>query len=159
MSIVVTVTEIHAPIERVFDLSRSVDLHTESAGSTRETAIAGVTSGLLAYGQEVTWRGKHFGIWQELTSRITAFSRPDHLRDSMVRGAFKRFDHDHFFVSREGITVMKDVFDFNVPLGLLGSAVDALALNSYMRRFIAERNKVIKRTAESEDWKRFLPHS
>ena len=27
--------------------------------------IAGVTSGLLEMGREVTWRGKHFGVWQE----------------------------------------------------------------------------------------------
>jgi hypothetical protein len=69
-------TDIHAPIERVFDLSRSVDLHMASTAQTRERAITGVTSGLMTLGQEVTWRAKHFGSWQHLTSRITAFERP-----------------------------------------------------------------------------------
>jgi len=120
MAVIRTVVEIRAPIERVFDLSRSVDLHVRSAGGTRETAIAGVTSGLLEMGQEVTWRGKHFGVYQNLTSRITAFSRPNHFRDSMVRGAFQRLDHDHFFKAHGDLTIMEDVFDFTSPLGFLG---------------------------------------
>jgi hypothetical protein len=40
----------------------------------------------------------------------------------MVRGAFARFDHDHFFNSHDGeSTEMRDVFDFNSPLGPLGA--------------------------------------
>jgi hypothetical protein len=62
-------TTIAAPIERVFDLSRSIDLHANSASGTSEQAIAGVTSGLIEIGQEVTWRARHFGIWQTLRKR------------------------------------------------------------------------------------------
>src|SRR5262245_31855607 len=91
------ITIIAAPVERTFDLSRSIDLHTESTSATGERAVGGATSGLTGPGQEVTWRARHFGVWQSLTSRIVAFDRPAHFRDSMVRGAFRRFDHDHFF--------------------------------------------------------------
>jgi ligand-binding SRPBCC domain-containing protein len=156
VSVVTTITEIRAPAERVFDLSRSVDLHVRSAGATGERAIAGITSGLLELGQEVTWRGRHLGIWQNLTSKIDVFSRPYHFRDSMVRGAFRKLNHDHFFEARGDITIMKDVFDFTSPLGILGRIADALFLTEYMRRFIIERNAVIKRTAEGEDWKMYL---
>lgn len=45
-------TEISAPRERVFDLARSVDAHLDSAGATRERAVAGVTSGLIGSGEE-----------------------------------------------------------------------------------------------------------
>ena len=158
MAVITTITEIRVPAERVFDLSRSVDLHVRSAGSTGETAIAGVTSGLLGLGQEVTWRGKHFGLWQNLTSKITMFSRSDHFRDSMVRGAFRRLDHDHFFEAQGELTVMKDVFDFTSPLGILGRVAETMFLESYMRQFLIERNDVIKKTAEGNDWKLYLPH-
>jgi ligand-binding SRPBCC domain-containing protein len=120
VSFVTTITEIRAPSERVFDLSRSVDLHVRSASATGERVIAGINSGLLELGQEVTWRGRHFGIWQDLTSRITIFSRPDHFRDSMVRGAFRELEHDHFFEAHGDLTIMKDVLDFKSPLGILG---------------------------------------
>jgi hypothetical protein len=40
-------THIRAPRARCFDLARSVELHTGSAASTRETAVTGRTSGPL----------------------------------------------------------------------------------------------------------------
>jgi hypothetical protein len=55
-------THINAPIGRVFDLSRSIDLHMESTKKTGEKAIAGKTSGLIELGETVIWRAKHFGI-------------------------------------------------------------------------------------------------
>ena len=66
-------TFVAAPIERVFDLARSIDLHTNSTSSTGERAIVGVTSGLIGPGQEVTWRARHFGVWQSLTVCVTVF--------------------------------------------------------------------------------------
>jgi ligand-binding SRPBCC domain-containing protein len=149
-------TRINAPIQRVFDLSRSVDLHAVSTAQTGERAVTGVTSGLMSLGQEVTWRARHFGIWQHLTSRITAFDRPTHFRDSLVRGAFLRFDHDHFFSQQAEITVMRDVFDFQSPLGILGRIADCLVLTRYLRYFLTTRNTAIKRAAESDEWQRYL---
>jgi ligand-binding SRPBCC domain-containing protein len=156
MAVITTLTEIRAPAGRVFDLARSVDFHVRSAGSTQETAVAGVTHGLLNLGDEVTWRGRHFGIWQNLTSRIVTYSRPDYFRDSMVRGAFRRLDHDHFFSERDGVTTMKDVFDFTAPFSIFGKIAETVFLTSYMRRFIVQRNADIKRAAEGEDWKSYL---
>jgi hypothetical protein len=83
------VQNIAAPIERCFDLSRSIDLHMASTDWTGERAIAGVTSGLIGLDQEVTWQGRHFGLGIQHTSRITAFDRLWHFQDCMVRGAFK----------------------------------------------------------------------
>ncbi|MEH6514179.1 hypothetical protein [Maribacter arcticus] len=40
-------TEINAPKEIVFDLSRSIDLHKISTEHTKEEAISGKTSGLI----------------------------------------------------------------------------------------------------------------
>src|SRR5262245_62035929 len=122
-----------APPTRCFDLARSVDAHTASTAHTRERVVAGRRTGLLNLGEEITWRARHFGISQELTSRITAFDRPRHFRDIMVRGAFSRFDHDHFFVAADGGTLMRDVFDFRAPLGPLGRLAESLFLTAYMR--------------------------
>jgi len=155
--VIVITTEITAPVQRVFDLSRSVDLHAASTAQTGERAVAGVTSGLMSLGQEVTWRARHFGIWQYLTSRITAFDPPTHFRDSFVRGAFRRFDHDHFFSQQGEITVMRDVFDFPSPLGILGRIVDSLILKRYLRHFLTIRNAMIKEAAETDAWQRYLP--
>jgi hypothetical protein len=71
-------TTIDAPIERCFDLARSVEVHLAGNVHCGEQAVAtaGVTSGLIGLGQRVTWRAKHFGVWQNLTSEITAMEPP-----------------------------------------------------------------------------------
>ena len=107
-------------------------------------------------GEEVTWRARHFGVWQELTSRITAFDRPRHFRDSMVRGAFRRFDHDHYFDAEGAGTRMRDVFDYAAPLGPLGRLVERLLLTRYMRRVLEERGRELKTVAESGAWVQFV---
>jgi ligand-binding SRPBCC domain-containing protein len=150
------VTRIAAPAELCFDLARSVELHTRSTARTGETAVGGRTSGLLALGDEVTWRAKHFGLWQTLTSRITAYERPVHFRDSMVRGVFARLDHDHHFVETGRATVMRDVFEFAAPFGLLGRMAERLVLCSYLQRLLERRNQEIKAVAESGSWKAFV---
>ena len=157
MPIIELAIEIRAPIERVFDLSRSIDLHVRTTSRTGERAIGGVTTGLIGPEQEVTWLAWHFGVRQELTSQITAFARPHHFRDSMVRGAFRRFDHDHFFEQLGDATMLRDRFDFESPLGLLGRVADRLFLAPYLKAFLLERNERIKCVAESDEWSRFLP--
>ena len=87
-------TTIAAPIERVLDLSRSIDLHMASTDWTGERAIAGVTSGLIGPDQEVTWQGRHFGISITHTSRITKYEFPNYFQDCVVHGSFRRFCHE-----------------------------------------------------------------
>ncbi len=149
MARITLTTHIAAPCERCFDLARSVDAHVRSTSATGERAVAGKTSGLLGPGDEVTWRARHFGVWQTLTSRVTVFDPPRHFRDSMVRGAFKRFDHDHYFTpDPSGGTLMRDVFDYTAPLGPLGWLAERLFLTRYMRRFLEARNRELKALAE-----------
>jgi ligand-binding SRPBCC domain-containing protein len=88
--------------------------------------------------------------------RCFAFDRPTHFRDSMVRGAFDRFDHDHYFTPEGSGTRMHDVFDFTAPLGPLGWIAERLFLVRYMRRFLERRNAEVKAIAESGEWGRFL---
>ena len=149
MPSIVIETYIHVPIERCFDLSRSVDLHTDSMKHTGEKAIAGRTGGLIDLGETVTWEAKHFGIRQTLTSKITEFDYPNYFVDEMVSGAFKSFRHEHRFVRQGGETQMTDIFSFESPLGLLGRLANVLFLKSYMKRLLQKRNEIIKQVAES----------
>ena len=156
MPIIKLETVIDAPAERVFDLARSIDLHKNTMSKYDEKAVAGVTSGLINLSETVTWEAVHFGIKQNLTSKITVYDRPAHFRDSMVEGAFARFDHDHFFEKSERGTVMKDVFDYDAPLRVFGRIADRLFLESYMKKILAERKRLIKQIAESDEWRKFL---
>lgn len=155
MPVITLTTEIAASVETVFDLSRSIDLHVESTSQTKEKAVAGRTSGLIELGETVTWEATHFFLRQRLTVCIKQFDRPRHFRDSMVSGAFLRFDHDHHFESCDIGTAMTDVFDFTSPLGPLGHLANWLFVTRHMRNLLASRNQLIKSIAESGDAKKF----
>ncbi len=149
MATITLSTLIQAPIQICFDLSRSIDLHMLSTAETGEKAIAGRTSGLIELGETVTWRAKHLGVWQNLTSKITEFRAPHYFVDEMVSGAFKSFRHEHHFEENNGGTLMKDVFTFESPLGIVGIIFNKIFLTDYMTYFLIERNKTIKNSAES----------
>ncbi len=149
MPVVRLQTYINAPVEIVFDLSRSIDLHKISTVHTNEQAVAGKTSGLINIGESVTWKAKHLGFTQILTSKITAFETPHYFTDEMVSGAFKSFKHEHIFNVKNDMTIMTDVFDYTSPYGFLGKIADVLFLKQYMANLLLKRNAVIKEFAEN----------
>jgi ligand-binding SRPBCC domain-containing protein len=153
MPIITLETKINANQQIVFDLSRSIDLHKISTRHTNEEAIAGVTTGLIGMNESVTWRAKHFGIYQQLSSKITAFRSPTYFVDEMQSGIFKRFKHEHIFEASEEGTLMTDVFNYESPLGFLGRLADRIFLENYMRKLLEKRNETIKEFAESDKWR------
>jgi ligand-binding SRPBCC domain-containing protein len=149
-------TYIEAPIERVFDLSRSIDLHTLSTTGTKEEAIGGKTTGLIEMNETVTWRAKHFGIYQNLTVQVTKMDKPHLFSDRMTNGAFSTMEHTHLFERTANGTEMTDIFEFTSPLGVFGKLADILFLKKYMTNFLLNKNKELKRVAEGEGWKQIL---
>ncbi len=149
-------TIVNAPIERVFDLSRSIDAHMASTSGTREVAIEGKTTGLIGLGEEVTWQAKHFGVTQQLKIRLTEFERPLFFTDEMVDGAFASMKHTHLFKEISGLTEMTDEFRFQAPLWALGRIAERVFLTRYMRSFLIERNRILKDFAETDRWREFL---
>lgn len=151
---------IRAPIERCFDLARSVEVHVAGNVHWGESAVAaaGITSGLLSLGQHVTWRARHFGVRWNLTSEITEMTYFTSFQDTMVRGPFQSMQHDHLFRALSPLrTEMRDVFRFAAPFGFIGQAVEVMALRRYMTNLLTERNEVIKQIAESSRWQEYLP--
>jgi ligand-binding SRPBCC domain-containing protein len=145
-------TFIKAPVARVFDLSRSVDLHKKSMAATGETAVAGTTAGLMEKDDTVTWKAKHLLKTRIMKVRITEMQKPDSFIDEMVTGDFKAFRHQHHFKTIENGVFMIDILDFEVPYGGAGKILSALYLTKYLRRLLESRNNMIREYAESDKW-------
>jgi ligand-binding SRPBCC domain-containing protein len=149
-------TFIAAPPDRVFDLSRSIDLHKKSLAHTREEAIGGTITGLLELNESVTWKAKHLGKTRFLKSKLVEFEKPGRFTDEMLQGDFKKLKHEHHFKQVENGTIMIDIFQFESPYKSLGRFINRLFLTSYLKNMLEKRNLVIKECAESEKWKQFL---
>jgi len=150
-------TFIAAPVTACYALALNVQAHVESAQQTGERVLAGPASGQLQLGDVVTWEGRHFGLRQRLTVRITAATPPTHFRDEQVRGAFRWLRHDHYFEAVAGGTLMRDVFAFQSPVGFIGRLFEQLFLTRYLTNFLRQRNAVLKQMLEVEvstsDWR------
>jgi len=149
-------TEINAPLDVCFDLSRSIDLHQLTTASSNEKAIDGKTKGLIEKGEFVTWEATHFFIRQHMTVKIVEALKPHFFHDEMVKGPFRSMYHIHAFRAVGNTTLMIDDFQYNVPYGFAGRIFDGFVLKKYMTKLLRERNMMIKKVAESGEWKKFI---
>ncbi|WP_452598110.1 SRPBCC family protein [Pontimicrobium sp. MEBiC01747] len=149
MALIELRTVIKADVKTCFDLSRDIDFHKKSLQHSKEKAIAGKTTGLIELNEWVTWEAVHFGIKQQLTSKITVFEPSNYFVDEMVSGVFKSFKHEHIFTAEGGKTIMVDKFHFKSPLGILGKLANILFLKRYMRKLLNTRNQLLKQEAET----------
>ena len=152
MTVIHLTSFVKAPIERVFDLSRSIDLHKIACRDTEETAIAGTCSGLIGIEETVTWEAKHIFKKRQFTAQITALESPIFFEDKMLRGDFKSFRHEHHFKSVKNGCLIIDQIYFESPYGILGKIFNRFFLKKYMEKLLLKRNLVIKEYAESAKW-------
>ncbi|MFE4230096.1 SRPBCC family protein [Arthrobacter sp. NPDC056886] len=134
-------TRTNTPKSELFDLARNIDAHKDSMARSREDAVAGVRSGLISLGEEVTWRAWHFGIPIRMTNRITQMEAPDHFVDEQVKGPFLRFRHLHEFSEDSEGTTMVDRIEFAAPFGPVGRLAEKLVLARYLQKLIEKRNQ------------------
>jgi ligand-binding SRPBCC domain-containing protein len=148
-------TFIAAPIERVFDLARSIDLHKKSMSDYGEQAVSGITTGLIGINETVTWKAKHLFRMRFLKMKISEMNRPFSFVDE-IEGDFKSFRHQHYFKQIENGIFMIDILDFETPYGSLGQLVNQFYITGYLQKLLELRNEMIRNYAESNKWRDLL---
>ena len=137
-----------ATVQETFDASLNVDFHLESFKDTGEEIVGGVEGGVMADGDTVTWRARHFGIWWKMTSIISEYDPPGYFVDQQHKGPFKSFRHEHHLTAEGTGTRVEDVVTFTAPFGPIGWIVERLVLARYMTALITTRNEALRRFLE-----------
>jgi ligand-binding SRPBCC domain-containing protein len=146
---------IQAPIERCFLLSTNVEIVEHDL---KMRPVRGRTTGLVSDGDRVRWQGWQFGLPQYHESLVGPFEPPTFFRDHMIAGRFASFEHSHRFQDRgDGVTLLSDELRFTMPFGPLGALAGAWILTPHIRGLLHRRFRRLKRIAESEEWRRYLP--
>ena len=156
MPLIHLTTFIEAPVERVFDLSRNIQLHKESMKKYKEEAVAGTRFGLIEKNETVTWKARHFFKTRILRVSITEMQKPLRFIDEQSQGSFKAMKHEHHFKACDNGTIMIDLFEFESPYGTLGKWLNSIYLTRYLKHLLQHRNKAIKEYAETNKWRRLL---
>jgi ligand-binding SRPBCC domain-containing protein len=152
---------IHAPLERCFALSTSLaiverELHMHPVPSNFE-GVPLRTSGFVTAGDRVRWEGWQLGLPQYHVSLICNFERDRCFQDRMIAGRFRHFEHDHHFRAEGAETVLDDEIRFSLPWGPLGWLAGRLVLYRHIERLLHRRFRLIKRLAETEGWRDYVP--
>jgi ligand-binding SRPBCC domain-containing protein len=142
-------TLINAPIERCFDLARSVEAHLASTAKTDERVVGGKAKGLFELGDSVTWEGRHFGLRLRQGSTITRSEPPHVFVDEGTDGPLRGFRHVHQFVTERDATLMVDTFEYGLPAAMFGRLADRLFVERHLRRFLTDRAAHLKAAAEA----------
>lgn len=145
---------IHAPIDRCFQLSTDIEL---VGVILNMKPIDGKTTGRIGADDTLLWAGWKFGFPQMHETLITRFEPPRFFQDTMGRGRFKKFQHDHGLYEVDGATLLTDKIRFTMPFGWLGKLVGKYIMVPYISRTLRRRLVLLKKVAESEDWRHFLP--
>lgn len=144
---------VQAPIERCFLLSTSIALVEQTIGLK---PVEGKTTGLIINGDQLVWRGWKFGMPAMHETLITRYERPRFFQDTMGRGRFKTFQHDHQFDEVGGHTLMIDIVRFSMPFGPLGKAFGKKVVVPHVLSMMLKRFNLLKRIAEGSDWERYI---
>jgi len=158
MFVITDSIEISAPIDRCFLLSTSLtiverELHMHpipAPGATR-------TNGLAQAGDRIHWRGRQLGLPQYHVSLISAFDPPHYFEDTMIAGRLRTFQHQHRFTASAGYTLLADTIRFSLVFGPLGTLAGHLILLPHIRALLHRRFRLLKRIAESDEWRAYLP--
>lgn len=148
---------IHAPIERCFLLSTSLELVEQVLDMRPMERRFRKSDGLVVEGDRIEWRGWVFGLPQVHESLITRYDRPTFFQDSMARGRFKRFQYDHRFAEIDGQTLVVDKVRFSLPLGWPGKVVARRVMVPHLAAIVRRRLLLLKHVAEGSEWQRYLP--
>jgi ligand-binding SRPBCC domain-containing protein len=147
---------VQAPLERCFLLATHIGLVEQTIGLHPGGGPEFKKSGLIEDGDRVKWTGWKFGLPAFHETLITEYDRPHFFQDSMAKGMFKSFSHDHRFDEVDGQTLMIDIVRFSMPLGPLGKAVGKAVVVPHVLDLLLRRFQLLKRIAESDEWERYL---
>ena len=147
---------VNAPADRCFLLSTNIGLVEKTIGLK---PVEGKTSGLVVGGDQLVWRGWKFGLPAMHETLITGYNRPTFFQDTMGRGRFASFQHDHHFEEVGGYTLLRDIVRFSLPFGAAGPLVGKYMVVPHVLTLMQQRFRLLKRSAEGSDWEQYVAGS
>jgi ligand-binding SRPBCC domain-containing protein len=114
-------------------------------------------TGLVQPNDQLIWHGWKFGLPQMHETLITAYDRPHYFQDTMGRGRFRRYQHEHTLTEIDGHTLVQDKIRFSLPFGWAGDMVAKHVIVPYVARLLHAHLQLLKRVAETDEWHKYLP--
>jgi ligand-binding SRPBCC domain-containing protein len=99
---------------------------------------------MLVHGSRLVWKGRRWGVSQQMTHEVTLFESGKILVIEQKQGPFARWVHANHFEARDAGTRIVEKIDFDPPGGLLGYVITADAIRKDLDKITAYRARKIK---------------
>ncbi len=98
----------------------------------------------MGEGTLITYRLKLHGLPVKWRSRIDSWIPGSMFRDTQIQGPYRRWEHEHRFVSVSGGTLIKDSVKYELPLGMGGEVLAGRIVARDVSQIFGYRRKVIE---------------
>ena len=99
----------------------------------------------MCEGQLIDYRLRLFGVPISWTTKIVEYQPPFHFCDMQIRGPYNHWFHRHEFKQTNDGTLMTDVVDYQIPLGVLGKIARRMFVQKTLKRIFDYRCEQIHR--------------
>jgi ligand-binding SRPBCC domain-containing protein len=97
----------------------------------------------MAPGTLIDYELRLYGVPLRWRTRIESFEPASGFSDVQLKGPYRRWLHRHEFRAAPGGTEMRDVVDYELPLGPLGRLAHALFVRRSLERIFHHRREAI----------------
>lgn len=99
---------------------------------------------LIAPGTRIQYRLKWHGVPLRWTTEITKWDPPYAFEDFQLSGPYRLWHHFHNFESSGNGTLMTDVVNYELPLGVIGRLTHAVAVRKNVEQIFDFRHAQIR---------------
>lgn len=136
---------ISAPRDEVFDFfSKAENLEKLTPPFLRFVILTPLPIEMKR-GQFIEYRIALGGVPMSWLTEISAWQPPERFVDEQLRGPYRYWHHTHEFREVEGGTLMRDVVEYELPLGPLGALAHALAVRRTLGKIFDFRRSEVER--------------
>ncbi len=96
---------------------------------------------MIQGGSQIKYRIRWRGVPLNWTTTITEWDPPHSFVDEQTRGPYRLWRHRHAFQSVEGGTLMTDIVEYCLPLGLFGSVIHACVVRGDLEAIFSYRSE------------------
>jgi ligand-binding SRPBCC domain-containing protein len=97
----------------------------------------------MAAGTLIDYELRLYGLPLRWRTRISSFEPESSFSDLQLRGPYRRWLHRHEFRGAPGGTEMRDVVEYELPLGALGRLAHAVLVRRALERIFDHRREAI----------------
>lgn len=78
--------------------------------------------------------------WQ---TKISKVQKPDMFMDRQLKGPYSCWEHTHIFIEKEKGVLMKDIVNYQLPFGFLGTIAHSLLVRKKIEHIFLYRKKTL----------------